>query len=233
LDNEGKALDYNTPSIQYASLNYYLNWLGNIENLTLQIDHIIHNPRELNSNWLSIIQRLNQINDYKSLFIKAGYAEINKQSITDALVTFERSLVQPSRFDEYLLGNKNSINKQEVSGFRLFKEYGCVSCHQGINIGGNMRQTFGVMQRYYNDDEVLKVRDLGYYNLSGHADDKFLFRVPSLRNVAQTAPYFHDASAKTLTKAIEVMFKFQIGMTPSQQEVEDIAAFLKTLDAVK
>lgn len=232
LDNNGLPLDYNTPSIQYASLNHYLNWLGNIENLAKQIDHIIHNPRELNSNWRAVIDALVQTNEYQALFTKAGYDAINQASITDALVLFEKSLVRPSRFDYFLLGDKQQLNKQEINGFQLFKDYGCIACHQGVNIGGNMRQTFGVMGSYYDEESAPKQRDLGFYNLSGNDEDKFLFRVPSLRNVSQTGPYFHDASAQSLTQAIRVMFEFQIGMQVSQQEIEDIAAFLMSLDAI-
>jgi cytochrome c peroxidase len=233
IGDDGKPLDYNTPSITYASLNQYLGWMGNISDFREHLEMLIHNPREMNTTWPSIIQRLKSTEHYSKLFVQAGYKEINTDSIVDAIISFETSLVKPSRFDLYLLGDKNKLNTREIEGYQLFKEYGCISCHQGINIGGNMRQTFGVMSRYYSNSQALKPRDYGYYNITGQEDDKFLFKVPSLRNVSKTAPYFHDASAKTLQQAIKVMFEFQLGLTPTQSEINSIAAFLNTLDATE
>jgi cytochrome c peroxidase len=233
LDINGKPLDYNTPSINYASLNQYLGWTGGHADLKAHLDNIILNPRIMNTNWPSIIERLKKSARYEQQFILAGYEGINADSISELIVTFEESLVKQSRFDLYLLGKVEQLNDKEIEGYQLFKEYGCIACHQGINIGGNMRQTFGVIGNYYGNPKVIKRRDYGYFNMTKNDEDQFLFRVPSLRNVAQTAPYFHDGSAPTLTKAIKVMFKYQVGLSPTKAEIQAIEAFLNTLDGIQ
>ena len=230
---DGKPLDYNTPSIAYASLNQYLGWTGSITDLRAHLDVLIHNPREMDTTWPSIVKRLNSAKGYSQQFIDSGFDGINKKSIVDAIIAFETSLAKPSRFDLYLQGEKNQLTAREIEGYQFFKEYGCIACHQGINLGGNMRQTLGVMSHYYSNPKTIKPRDYGYFNITQHEDDKFLFRVPSLRNVAQTSPYFHDASAKTLTQAIKIMFEFQLGLSPKDAEIEAIEAFLHTLDALE
>lgn len=233
LGADGKPLDYNTPSINYASLNLYLGWLGNISDLRQHLEVLIHNPTEMDTTWPNIIKRLEKAEGYSQQFAQSGYSAIDTDSITDAIIAFEISLVKPSRFDLYLLGEIKQLNAQEIKGYQLFKDYGCIACHQGMNIGGNIRQTFGVMNSYYDSQKVVKYRDFGYFNITQHDDDKFLFKVPSLRNVAQTAPYFHDASAKTLEQAIRVMFKFQLGLSPQEAEIQAIASFLHTLDSLE
>lgn len=230
--SDGKPLAYNTPSINYASLNHYLGWTGNTDDLKQNLELIIHKAKLMNTTWPDIISRIQSVEEYEVQFTQAGYEEINIDSISNALITFEKSLVTPSRFDLYLLGEKTQLSKSEINGYQLFKEYGCVSCHQGINIGGNMRQTFGVMNPYYDLKDNPKYRDLGYFNITQQKEDMFLFRVPSLRNVAQTAPYFHDASAKTLKQAIEIMFKVQLGLIPSEADVQAIESFLRALDGL-
>ncbi len=233
LGADGKPLDYNTPSINYASLNLYLGWAGNISDLRQHLEVLIHNPKEMNTTWPSIIKRLKSDEGYSRQFTQSGYSVIDSDAITEAIIAFEISLVKPSRFDLYLQGDIKQLNAQEIKGYQLFKDYGCIACHQGINIGGNMRQTFGVMNSYYDSQKVVKRRDFGYFNITQHDEDKFLFKVPSLRNVAQTAPYFHDASAKSLKQAIRVMFKFQLGLSPQEAEIEAIESFLHTLDSIE
>jgi len=233
LDSNGKPLDYNTPSISYASLNQYFGWTGGIPNLRRHLDTLLYNPKVMNTTWPSIIKRLKSDEGYSRQFTQSGYSVIDSDAITEAIIAFEISLVKPSRFDLYLQGDIKQLNAQEIKGYQLFKDYGCIACHQGINIGGNMRQTFGVMNSYYDSQKVVKRRDFGYFNITQHDDDKFLFKVPSLRNVAQTAPYFHDASAKSLKQAIRVMFKFQLGLSPQEAEIEAIESFLHTLDSIE
>jgi len=151
-------------------------------------------------------------------------------NVQNALATYERTLLSSnSRFDQYLKGNTDILTLDEKYGYQRFKDYGCIACHQGVNIGGNMFQKFGVMDDYFKARGNPVDTDLGRYLVTKDEDDRNVFRVPSLRNVAVIAPYFHDASAKTLEDAVDVMFKFQLGRMPSADDKVLIIKFLKTL----
>lgn len=231
-DNTGLEKEYNTPSISYSIYNYYHTWTGRFSNLQTHLDFLMTNKTLMNRDWPSLTSQLKNDKTYPQLFKQSGYDEISKASITDAIVKFEASLARPARFDLYLLGDKTQLSAQEIRGYSLFKESGCVSCHQGVNLGGNLKQRFGVMKPYFKDKKGRK-RDLGYFNTSKNKDDINFFRVPSLRNVTLTAPYFHDASAQTLEEAIEIMFTYQLGVNATKQDVEDIKSFLSSLEAPK
>jgi len=139
-------------------------------------------------------------------------------------------LITPnSRFDKSLRGDNSAINANEKKGYALFQSYGCASCHQGINLGGNMFEKMGLMGDYFADRGNITEADRGRYNLNHHPESMYEFKVPSLRNVALTAPYFHDGNAKTLEQAISIMAQYQLGRSMPQQDVEAIAAFLRTL----
>ncbi len=231
-DNAGKDKVYNTPSISYSIYNYHVSWTGKFKSLEEHLDFLITNKTLMNRKWPSLIAQLKGNSEYQSLFTLAGYNEISKSTVIDAIIKFEANLAKPSRFDLYLLGDKTKLNSAEIAGFNLFKSAGCVSCHQGTNLGGNLRQKFGVIKPYFPEQKI-NTRDLGYFNSSGKDEDINFFRVPSLRNVAKTAPYFHDASAPTLEKAIQVMFTYQLGIDASEEDIESIKAFLATLDAIE
>lgn len=210
--------------------NFVQFWDGRARNLEDQVGHVISNPKEFDSSFSLIIQKLSKDSAMVSEFKKLYPEGLSEPSIRSALAEFERSLITPSRFDRYLQGEANAINDQEKNGYQLFKSYGCIACHQGQNVGGNMFQVFGAMNNYFADRKTPKTdADNGRYNVTHKESDRYLFKVPSLRNVALTAPYFHDASAATLEQAINTMFKYQLGRTAPQQDKEDIAAFLKSL----
>jgi cytochrome c peroxidase len=138
-------------------------------------------------------------------------------------------LITPNaRFDKYLRGESQALTDEEKQGYQLFKSYGCVSCHQGINIGGNLFQKFGLMGDYFAARRVSKA-DFGRFNVTGSEADKFVFKVPSLRNVALTPPYFHDGSAKQLEDAVTIMSVYQLGRPLTISERDAIVKFLKTL----
>ena len=151
-------------------------------------------------------------------------------NVQNALAAYERTLISAnSRFDQYLLGDTGILTREEKYGYQRFKEYGCIACHQGVNIGGNMFQKFGVMGDYFQVRGKPTETDLGRYLVTRDEEDRNVFKVPSLRNVAVTAPYFHDGSAKTLEEAVDVMFTFQLGRIPSTEDKTLIIKFLKTL----
>jgi cytochrome c peroxidase len=188
------------------------------------------NPLEMGSNWADVVDRLSRDPAVVAAF-KESYGDgLRAGNVQDALAVFVRSLVTPNaRFDKYLRGDATAVTPEELRGYQLFKSYGCVSCHQGVNVGGNMFQQFGVMGNYFASRGSVLKADLGRYNVTGQEADRHVFKVPSLRNVALTAPYFHDGSARTLGEALDVMFKFQLGRSAPRQDKELIIKFLHTL----
>jgi len=221
------TLNTNTLTVFNSSLNHQQFWDGRAHTLEQQIDFVLHSEKEFYSDWNQVIDKLNQDKTLRQQFKKVYNDGITANSIRNAIATFERTLITSnSRFDQYLLGDTDAINAQEKKGYRLFKSYGCVACHQGKNIGGNMFMKLGLFGNYYSQKNN---QYLGRYNVTKNANDLFVFRVPSLRLVTLTPPYFHDGSIKTLTEAIQIMAKYQLGRSIKEQHINDIIAFLKTL----
>jgi cytochrome c peroxidase len=219
----------NAPTVFNSGFNFRQFWDGRAASLEEQAAGPIHNPKEMGSNWTEVLAKLNQ-DQALATEIKSVYADgLQPKNIQDAIATFERSLVTPSRFDSFLRGNKTAITAEEQQGYQLFKSYGCVACHQGVNVGGNMFQVFGVMGDYFKKRGGVNDADLGRYNVTKIESDKHVFKVPSLRNVALTPPYFHDGSAATLEDAVDVMFRFQLGRAGSAKDKELIVKFLHSL----
>jgi cytochrome c peroxidase len=227
---DGATTRVNTPTVFNARFNFRFNWDGKFTNLADHLDALMNNPRTMGTQWPTAIRSIQQVPAYARSFSQIYRDGVTAINIKDALVAYELSLNTPNaRFDRFLLGDKTALTATEKEGYRLFKNYGCVSCHQGVNIGGNMFQAFGVIGNYLTDRGQIKPADLGRFNVTKNEPDLFLFRVPSLRNVAVTAPYFHDGSAQNLTNAIEQMTKYQLGRSLAKKQIELIAEFLGTL----
>jgi len=227
----GKRGTVNTPTVFNSSLNFVQFWDGRAASLKEQAAGPVHNPLEMASNWQEVIGKLREDKDYQQDF-SALYGGITGEAIVDAIATYERTLLTPnSRFDRYLRGEKTALSEREIDGYNHFLEYGCASCHQGALLGGNMFQRFGVMGDYFSSREASRAipADLGRYNVTGRAKDRHVFKVPGLRNVAVTAPYFHNGSAATLEEAVVIMARFQLGRELSGDDVQAITAFLRTL----
>ena len=220
----------NAPTVFNSGFNFRQFWDGRANSLEEQAAGPIHNPKEMGSNWAEVLGKLSQDVALVATFKESYPDGLQPKNIQDAIATFERSLITPnSRIDKYLRGDKTALKDDELRGYQLFKNYGCVACHQGVNVGGNMFQVFGVMGDYFAKRGGITEADLGRFSVTKNEADKHMFKVPSLRNVALTAPYFHDGSAKTLNDAVEVMFKFQLGRVAPQQDKELIVKFLHTL----
>lgn len=227
---KGRVGSINAPTVFNSGFNFKQFWDGRAETLEDQIDGPTHAPGEMGSNWTEIISKLNQSPDYIAAFNELYADGIQSRNVKDAIATFERSLSTPnSRFDKFLRGDNGILTNEEKEGYRLFKSYGCASCHQGINVGGNLFQKFGVMGDYFADRGNVTKADLGRFNVTGDPTDRYVFKVPSLRNVALTPPYFHDGSAARLEEAVAVMGRYQLGRRLSPEEVDRIVRFLKTL----
>lgn len=221
----------NAPTVFNVGNHFMFFWDGRAQTLEEQIDGPIHNPDEMATDWTTIIANLQKNESYLRDFREVYQSIPSEQNIKDAIATFERSLATPNApFDQYLKGNEAAISVLAKEGYSLFKAYGCAACHQGQNLGGNMFQQFGVIGDYFSERGTpLTPADLGRYNVTKDDWDKYFFKVPTLRNIALTAPYFHDGSAGTLEEAVEIMARYQLGKELSELEKEAIIAFLHSL----
>jgi cytochrome c peroxidase len=226
----GQEADINAPTVFNSGFNFKQFWNGRAASLEDQIDGPTSNPKELGSGWPEIISKLRQDEYYVSEFSKIYGDFIQPNHVKDAIATFERSLITPnSRFDRYLKGDRHALAPKEIEGYQKFKSYGCIACHQGVNVGGNMYERLGIMDNYFKDRGNITPADLGRFNVTGNMNDAYVFKVPSLRNVALTAPYFHDGSAITLGQAVVTMGKYQLGILIPSDDVSLIVMFLHSL----
>ena len=185
----------------------------------------------MGANWELVIEKLKQVPEYQTAF-ESLYAQqgLTMDTVTDAIAYFEESLVTPnSRFDQYLRGNDSILTGNEKSGYELFKTT-CASCHSGPALGGLSFEKMGVKQNYFMlRGGSLTDSDQGRFNVTKDEKDRHVFKVPVLRNIEMTAPYFHDGSASSLAEAVKVMAKVQRNKTLTADELDDLVAFLKTL----
>jgi cytochrome c peroxidase len=229
---KGQLTPVNAPTVLNAALNFRLFWNGRAGSLEEQIDAVIQNPIEMGSRWPDVVAKVAGDAGYRTAFAGAFADGVTAANIRGALAAYERTLLTPdSRFDRFLRGDAKAITPQERLGYDKFKQYGCTACHQGVNVGGNMFQRFGVMGDYFAKRGKPTEADLGRFLVTRDPADRHVFRVPRLRNVAQTAPYFHDGSAATLEEAVDVMFRYQLGRTASAEDKAAIVRFLHTLSA--
>jgi cytochrome c peroxidase len=220
----------NAPTVYNSGFNIKQFWDGRADTLEAQIDGPLTMDSEMGSSWPEALAKLRRDPEYLSSFGQIYRDGVGAENVKDALATFERSLVTvDSRFDRFLRGQANAITADERRGYELFKSYGCATCHQGANVGGNMFQTLGIMGNYFGDRGHVIAADYGRYNVTKLEEDRFQFRVPSLRLAVLTAPYFHDGSVKTLDEAIDIMAKYQLGREIPDTDRELIIAFLATL----
>lgn len=227
---DGALGSIHTPTVLNSGLNFRQFWDGRAATLEEQVDGPTHNPLEMASEWSRILGKLRADRALVQHFERVYGRGPDAAGVRDAIATYERSLVTPgSRLDRYLCGEDGALSPEELHGYELFKGLGCVSCHQGQNVGGNMYQRFGVMGDYFEARGAPTEADLGRYNVTGREEDRHVFKVPGLRNVARTAPYFHDGSARTLRDAVRTMGEYQLGRSLSDEEVQRLVAFLDAL----
>jgi cytochrome c peroxidase len=205
------AVALNIPTVFNAALNFRLNWEGDLRTLEDQAVQSLDKSQIMGSDVAEALHKLRADPEVVRLFSEAYGREADAAGLVDAIAAYERTLLTPgSRFDRWLEGDVNAINAEEFAGYQLFKSLGCISCHQGVNVGGNMYQRHGV-----------------FHPLASPKPE--IVRVPSLRNVAVTPPYFHDGSAATLSKAVHAMGYAQLDRTLTDEQTEAIVAFLNTL----
>ena len=220
----------NSPSVFNLAYDYRYGWGAKFATLEDQHDANIKNPLTMATTWEDAAARLRADATYARSFEEAYRSGLTPDNLRDALISYELSLTTPNaRFDRFLRGDASAIDDRARQGYALFKSYGCVSCHQGVNVGGNLMERFGVMRDYFAARGHVSDADDGHFAATHDERDRHVFRVPSLRNVALTAPYFHDGSAATLPDAIGVMARYQLGRTLEPDDVARIVAFLETL----
>lgn len=218
----------NSPTVLNSSLSIAQFWDGRAANLQEQAGGPIANPGEMAFSHTLAVDMLETIPGYVASFKKAfGTDKIKIDMVTKAIAAFEETLVTPnSRFDKWLKGDKRAINKNELAGYTLFKESGCVACHNGPSAGGTSFQKMGVVEPYKTTSPT---QGQGRFAVTGKDADRFNFKVPTLRNVELTYPYFHDGAANTLKEAVDIMGRLQLGKKFTDDENAKIVAFLKTL----
>lgn len=226
--HEGKRGGRNSPSSFNAALHIAQFWDGRAATVEKQALGPILNPIEMGmESEAKVVEILKKdpktVAAFKAAF--PGQADpVTYPNVGNAIGAFERTLITPSRFDDFLKGDANALSAQEKKGAETFTKVGCVMCHNGATLGGQMYQKLGLVKEY-------DTKDLGRYEQTKQESDKKVFKVPSLRNVAKTGPYFHDGSVKTLEDAVHRMGEYQLGKDLSKEEVSDIVAFLGALTA--
>ena len=227
---DGREGPINAPTVFNAGFNFKQFWDGRAKTLETQIDGPVQNPVEMGNLWPEVVAELYQDDGYPAQFAAIYPDGVTRKNVKNAIAEFVKSLITPnSRFDRWLEGDEGAITPLEKQGYALFKDYGCASCHQGANVGGNMFQVFGVLNDYFKRRGDITDADLGLYNTTGNEEDRHSFKVPSLRMAAFTAPYLHDGSAETLRDAVDAMFEFQLGREAPDEDKDAIVAFIKTL----
>lgn len=219
----------NSPTVFNAEHNFVQFWDGRAKDLKEQALGPVENPLEMGEKWPSVVEKIKADPEYAAAFKELYGGKVTKENVADAIAEFERTLITPgSRFDQYLEGKKDALTEQEKKGYALFNDKGCTACHSGSYFGG---ESYQAMSADYFKDRGGKLTDadLGRYNVTKKEEDKHMFKVPMLRNVAVTAPYFHDGHAKTLEQAVKLMGKYQLGETMSDADAKAIAAFLRSL----
>lgn len=229
---DGKKGPINAPTVFNAAFNFVQFWDGRAADLADQAKGPPTNPVEMGSHsWDDIVARFEMDEEFKKEFLKE-YPQVTKETLTHAIGEYEKTLITPnSDFDRYLKGDKTALTEQQVRGYELFKQHKCDTCHTGVAMGGQSYEYMGLYGDYFKDRGTpLTDADEGRFAQTKDPFDMHRFKVPTLRNIALTAPYFHDASAKELKDAVSAMLKYQSNVQqPAQKDVEDITSFLESL----
>ena len=219
----------NSPTSYNAVFNCWQFWNGRAKDLKEQAEMANQDHNEMGMTPKKVEEKINKNKEYKKLFKKIYNADyITYGMIFDAIAEFEKALITPDcKFDRYLRGEED-LNEKEKKGYFLFKSYGCITCHNGVNLGGNSFQKMGVM---ILDKNIPRGRDR--FEVTKNSYDKYVYKVPTLRNIELTAPYFHNGSVKTLKEAIKKMAYYNLGIVLKEDEIDAIESFLKTLTGKK
>jgi cytochrome c peroxidase len=222
----------NAPTVLNAALQIASHWRGDRKNVEDQATKALIGPPSFgNPSFEAAMAKLKAIPGYAPLFAKAfpGQSDpITPENWGKAIGAYERTLVTPSPFDAYLAGDDAALSPAAQAGLREFIQTGCTACHNGVGVGGGMYQKFGLVEEYWKATGSAQI-DKGRFDVTNDPADTYVFKVPSLRNVAMTPPYFHDGSAATLPDAVRIMARVQLGKTLSEEQLTRIVTFLQSL----
>jgi cytochrome c peroxidase len=232
IGNNYKENDRNAPTVFNAAGQVSQHWIGDRASVEEQAEKSLTGQASFgNPDENSLIEKLSKIKQYKELFKNTfpnDKIPITAKNIGLAIGAFERTLITPAPFDEYLDGNIRGIERDEMAGLELFMAYGCSSCHKGVYLGGNSYEKFGVFANYWEYTGSKKI-DEGRFIYTKDNSDKYVFKVPILRNITKTAPYFHDGSVENIRDAVRIMAKIQLDVDLSDEDVNGISTFLRSL----
>ncbi|WP_353100682.1 cytochrome-c peroxidase [Myroides odoratus] len=232
--DDGSLGGRNSPTVFHAALHSMQFWDGRAKDVEEQAGGPILNPVEHNiKDEKELEERLRKVDLYKEMFAAVYQTDrqpITFKNITNAIGAFERTLMPASRFDAYLEGDRDALTAQEQRGLEAFMTVGCTTCHSGVALGGQMFQKFGLYGDYWVETKSDKV-DKGLADLSKKETENYFFKVPGLRNIAHTGPYFHDGSVQDLKEAVRIMASLQTNITLTQEQIEDITVFLGSLSS--
>lgn len=230
--NHDKINSRNAPTVLNAAQQFVMHWLGDRSSVEDQATKALIGPASMgNSDFAAAMAKIKAIPGYAPLFHGAFPNDsdpVTPENFGKAVGAFERTLTTPSRFDDYLRGKISALSASERAGLAKFIDMGCANCHNGAGVGGGMFQKFGLTQDYWSETHS-KTIDKGRFTVTHDEADLYVFKVPSLRNVAMTPPYFHDGSVKALPEAVRIMAKVQLGVDINTQDAGDIVAFLEAL----
>lgn len=226
LGHQWKEGPINSPTVLNSSLNFVQFWDGRAKDLKEQAGGPIANPLEMAFTHKLAVETLHTLPEYRARFDAVyGKADFSIDEVTDAIAAFEETLVTPNApFDRWLKGDAKALTAQQLTGYQLFKEKGCTACHNGVAIGGNSYQKMGLVKPFKTDNPAQ-----GRGAVTGEKQFIGWFKVPTLRNIELTTPYFHDGSVWDLKEAVQIMADIQLGQRLSEQEAEDMTAYLKSL----
>jgi cytochrome c peroxidase len=220
------------PTVLNAAIQFVQHWRGDRTSVEDQaMKALIAPPSYGNPSYESAMAKIKAIPAYTTLFARAfpGQADsVTPENWGKAIGAYVRTLVTPSPFDGFLTGDDRAMSTSAQAGLRAFMQFGCAACHNGVGVGGTMYQKLGITEQYWTATGSRTV-DKGRFDVTNDAADMYVFKVPTLRNVAVTAPYFHDGSVATLPEAVRVMARVQLGRTLTETEVRDLVAFLESL----
>ena len=224
-----KVAPRNAPTVLNAAGQISEHWLGNMKNVEEQASKAMSNMP--GGNYTDVVTKLEGIKGYVKLFKDAfpqDKSPITMKNIGLAIGAFERTLVTPSPFDAYLKGDEHALTREQKEGLKTFIDTGCIQCHNGTYVGGGMYMKFGIYAPYWKYTKSKKI-DKGRYELTKNNADLYVFKVPVLRNVAMTSPYFHDGSVNRLQDAVRIMAKIQLNKDLSNDDIKKIVSFLGSL----
>jgi cytochrome c peroxidase len=232
IGNNCKVNPRNAPAILNAAGQISAHWIGNRTDVEDQARQSVIGPPSFGMpSYEAVVKKLKEIKGYVELFKKAFPIDndpVTVDHLAKAIGAFERTLVTPSQFDSFLKGDITALNVREKKGLKTYMETGCIMCHSGPYVGGQMYDKFGIFEPYWKYTKSESI-DEGRYVVTKNEADKYVFKVPILRNVAKTAPYFHDGSVDQLEDAVWIMGKIQLGKDLAKPQVEEIVTFLKSL----